>query len=175
MERERSTNAHRLPSALEHATAFGLNFLRPNIATPLSSPRQLISACNSNPGYGLHPNQGRGAPEIDIFEIMGTQWKWGGLERSPPIAAYISTSLQISPGVPWSDPYRPQTGSEEWGYMNGSQYVATKWYKGLKLGAQGVYNEFYGMKFFNLLLGIQHLLPGGYYRETMRSVCAITR
>ena len=80
---------------------------------------------------------------------MGTQWKWAG--KSMHIAAYISTSLQISPGVPWSNPYRPQTGSEEWGYMNGSQYVATKWYKGLKLGENTVYNEFYGMSFLSLL------------------------
>ncbi|KAF1779514.1 Concanavalin A-like lectin/glucanase domain [Phytophthora cactorum] len=25
-------------------------------------------ACNDNPGYGLNPNQGRGAPEIDVLE-----------------------------------------------------------------------------------------------------------
>ena len=41
--------------------------------------------------------QGRGAPEIDILEIMGTQWKWAGLGMYVP--AYISTSLQISPGM----------------------------------------------------------------------------
>ena len=32
--------------------------------------KQEINACDSNPGFGLHPNQGRGAPEIDIFEVM---------------------------------------------------------------------------------------------------------
>ena len=36
-----------------------------NLAT-----RQRISSCDPNPGYGFHPNQGRGAPEIDIFEVM---------------------------------------------------------------------------------------------------------
>ncbi|KAI9985953.1 hypothetical protein PInf_024744 [Phytophthora infestans] len=43
---------------------------------------QRISACDSNPGYGLNPNQGRGAPEIDVLE-------GGGLA--------ISSSLQIAP------------------------------------------------------------------------------
>ncbi|CAK4619361.1 hypothetical protein LEN26_016297 [Aphanomyces euteiches] len=52
-------------------------------------PHQIISACNSNPGYGLNPNQGRGAPEIDILEGGG---------------AAISSSVQIAPGMP--DEYR---------------------------------------------------------------------
>ncbi|KAE9090935.1 hypothetical protein PF010_g18396 [Phytophthora fragariae] len=50
---------------------------------------QRISACNDNPGYGLNPNQGRGAPEIDVLE--------GG-------ATLVSSSLQIGPGMP--DDYR---------------------------------------------------------------------
>ncbi|KAE8984268.1 hypothetical protein PR002_g22994 [Phytophthora rubi] len=50
---------------------------------------QRISACNDNPGYGLNPNQGRGAPEIDVLE--------GG-------ATLVSASLQIGPGMP--DDYR---------------------------------------------------------------------
>ncbi|ETI44505.1 hypothetical protein F443_10802 [Phytophthora nicotianae P1569] len=50
---------------------------------------QRISACDDNPGYGLNPNQGRGAPEIDVLE-------GGGLA--------ISSSLQIAPGMP--DDYR---------------------------------------------------------------------
>ncbi|RLO06983.1 hypothetical protein DYB28_002674 [Aphanomyces astaci] len=53
------------------------------------SPHQAISACDPNPGYGLHPNQGRGAPEIDILEGGG---------------AAISSSIQIAPGMP--DNYR---------------------------------------------------------------------
>ncbi|KAI9985960.1 hypothetical protein PInf_024751 [Phytophthora infestans] len=50
---------------------------------------QRISACNNNPGYGLNPNQGRGAPEIDVLEGGGT---------------LVSSSLQIGPGMP--DEYR---------------------------------------------------------------------
>ncbi|KAF0693345.1 hypothetical protein As57867_015621, partial [Aphanomyces stellatus] len=50
---------------------------------------QMISACNATPGYGMHPNQGRGAPEIDILEGGG---------------AAISSSIQVAPGMP--DEYR---------------------------------------------------------------------
>ncbi|RHZ08788.1 hypothetical protein DYB26_010001 [Aphanomyces astaci] len=53
------------------------------------APHQAISACNPNPGFGLNPNQGRGAPEIDILEGGG---------------AAISSSIQIAPGMP--DQYR---------------------------------------------------------------------
>ncbi|KAJ8561939.1 hypothetical protein ON010_g7740 [Phytophthora cinnamomi] len=54
-------------------------------ADVFDSSFQRISACESNPGYGLNPNQGRGAPEIDVL-------KGGGLA--------ISSSLQIAPGMP---------------------------------------------------------------------------
>ncbi|KDO22219.1 hypothetical protein SPRG_12304 [Saprolegnia parasitica CBS 223.65] len=50
---------------------------------------QRISACDPNPGYGLHPNMGRGSPEIDILEGGGSD---------------ISSSLQLAPGMP--DEYR---------------------------------------------------------------------
>ncbi|RHZ41812.1 hypothetical protein DYB26_002346 [Aphanomyces astaci] len=53
------------------------------------APHQVISACNATPGFGLNPNQGRGAPEIDILEGGG---------------AAISSSIQIAPGMP--DNYR---------------------------------------------------------------------
>ncbi|RHY25009.1 hypothetical protein DYB32_008565 [Aphanomyces invadans] len=56
------------------------------------SPHQAISACNANPGYGLNPNQGRGAPEIDILEGGG---------------AAISSSIQIAPGMPDSFRRKP--------------------------------------------------------------------
>ncbi|ETV75249.1 hypothetical protein H257_10441 [Aphanomyces astaci] len=53
------------------------------------APHQVISACNATPGFGLNPNQGRGAPEIDILEGGG---------------AAISSSIQLAPGMP--DNYR---------------------------------------------------------------------
>jgi hypothetical protein len=45
---------------------------------------QRISACDGNPGSGLNPHQGRGAPEIDIFEGGGVA---------------MSASIQIGPGM----------------------------------------------------------------------------
>ncbi|KAE9288543.1 hypothetical protein PF001_g20471 [Phytophthora fragariae] len=65
---------------------FSYNRCEPDVFDP---ENQRISACNDNPGHGMHPNQGRGAPEIDILE-------GGGLA--------ISSSLQIAPGMP--DDYR---------------------------------------------------------------------
>ncbi|RLN74618.1 hypothetical protein BBJ28_00012695 [Nothophytophthora sp. Chile5] len=52
--------------------------------TSLSSS-QRISACDSSPGHGLNANQGRGAPEIDLFEGGGVA---------------ISSSIQLAPGMP---------------------------------------------------------------------------
>ncbi|OQS05641.1 beta-glucan synthesis-associated protein [Thraustotheca clavata] len=56
-----------------------------NECTDLSRANQRISACDPNPGYGLHPYMGRGSPEIDILEGGGTA---------------ISSSVQIAPGMP---------------------------------------------------------------------------
>ncbi|KAF0693156.1 Aste57867_15843 [Aphanomyces stellatus] len=69
-----------------------------NECDPDYEPNQVISACNSNPGFGLNPNQGRGAPEIDILEGGG---------------AAISSSIQIAPGMP--DEYRRQPINEKLG------------------------------------------------------------
>nr|CCA26187.1 betaglucan synthesisassociated protein putative [Albugo laibachii Nc14] len=50
-----------------------------------NSTNQRISACDDNPGHGLNPNQGRGAPEIDVLEGA---------------ADLVSASVQIGPGMP---------------------------------------------------------------------------
>ncbi|RLN37979.1 hypothetical protein BBO99_00004239 [Phytophthora kernoviae] len=65
---------------------FSYDRCEPDVFNP---DNQRISACDDNPGYGLNPNQGRGAPEIDVLE-------GGGLA--------VSSSLQIAPGMP--DAYR---------------------------------------------------------------------
>ncbi|GMF58659.1 unnamed protein product [Phytophthora fragariaefolia] len=102
---------------------------------------QRISACDDNPGYGLNPNQGRGAPEIDVLE-------GGGLA--------ISSSLQIAPGMP--DDYRlfpVDTSTGDFSYClysyncntPGANYIDVptsyykkerghkSWYQGLRYGA----------------------------------------
>ncbi|TDH72608.1 hypothetical protein CCR75_001017 [Bremia lactucae] len=50
-----------------------------------TSTNQRISACDPNPGSGMNPYQGRGAPEIDLVEGGGT---------------IISSSIQVGPGMP---------------------------------------------------------------------------
>ncbi|GLD99614.1 hypothetical protein PINS_up008340 [Pythium insidiosum] len=61
---------------------FSYSKCEPDVFDPKN---QRISACDDNPGFGLNPNQGRGAPEIDLLEGGGVA---------------ISSSLQIAPGMP---------------------------------------------------------------------------
>lgn len=93
--------------------------------------KQEINACDADPGFGLHPNQGRGAPEIgaqcgiefsglhnvceyfvymcvaDIFEVMpGHEMPGAGV-----VNAFMSSSLQVSPGLPKGS-RRPINGQE---------------------------------------------------------------
>ncbi|KAG7401254.1 hypothetical protein PHYBOEH_002058 [Phytophthora boehmeriae] len=65
---------------------FSYDKCEPDVFNPSN---QRISACDDNPGYGLNPNQGRGAPEIDVLEGS---------------ASLISSSVQLGPGMP--DEYR---------------------------------------------------------------------
>mmetsp|Transcript_37202 Transcript_37202/g.100575 ORF Transcript_37202/g.100575 Transcript_37202/m.100575 type:complete len:675 (-) Transcript_37202:82-2106(-) len=71
--------------------------------------QQLISKCNPNPHYEMGANVGRGAPEIDILEAM-PGWELytlkKGVKGGPPGGhaynlkkPYISTSLQMAPGI----------------------------------------------------------------------------
>ena len=50
----------------------------------LADNPQRISACDPVPGPGLHPNQGRGAPEINLVEVDGTT---------------ANASLRYAPGI----------------------------------------------------------------------------
>ncbi|KAJ1458594.1 beta-glucan synthesis-associated protein-domain-containing protein [Pelagophyceae sp. CCMP2097] len=77
---------------------------------------QKINACGPQPHYGLHPEQGRGAPEIDLLEVMpgsgGLPW---GMTKP-----YFSTSFQVAPGKPSP---RPQ---------NGNMPAPGTWYEGME-------------------------------------------
>ncbi len=54
--------------------------------------KQNIHACDKNPGFGLRSGQGRGAPEIDLFEVMpGHEMPF----LSSPLDPFMSTSLQV--------------------------------------------------------------------------------
>ena len=91
--------------------------------------KQEINHCNDNPGFGLRPNQGRGAPEIDIFEVMPGHNMPG---HEHPIAPFFSSSLQISPGISRSKHHRPVNGQP----LNLSQ----TWYHDLSMSKNSDYN-----------------------------------
>ncbi|CAM9322280.1 unnamed protein product [Pylaiella littoralis] len=83
--------------------------------------QQEISACDSSVHYGLHPNTGRGAPEIDMMETMGGD----GVG-------------QVSPGTPILE--RPTEGRiprpGEWyekGIVYGQNSSVNKWFYGVHL------------------------------------------
>ena len=71
---------------------------------PELQDKQAINACMESPGDGFNPFQGRGSPELDIFEVMPAHDMPGveGLVRP-----FMSSSLQVSPGI---DTDRPQNG-----------------------------------------------------------------
>lgn len=52
--------------------------------------------------YGLQKGVGRGAPEIDIFEVQASPIKrnQGAFLQSPVGQPFMSTSYQVAPGRP---------------------------------------------------------------------------
>ncbi|KAE9025650.1 hypothetical protein PR003_g12707 [Phytophthora rubi] len=108
--------------------------------TIFDSQNQRISACDDNPGSGMNPNQGRGAPEIDILEGGGTA---------------ISSSIQVGPGMPEDFRLIQDTASSSCFYTYdcttkgaNNQDVPTKyywnlrghksWYQGLRYAANNL-------------------------------------
>jgi len=103
---------------------------------PKPGKPQKISACNPNPGPGLHPYQGRGATEIDLAEVGNTDWGNGG---------FVFASLQVSPSIP--EFYRPpmMTVPAGWTIDKETKLLsyevpdgdrANSWYRNLSLGGQ---------------------------------------
>ena len=92
--------------------------------------RQEINGCMPRPHFGLNPDQGRGAPEIDLLEVMpGEGWLPWGLKKP-----YYSTSLQLAPAAP----IRP---------FNGAKPAPGTWYEHLRYGPNTSQNVFfYGMR-----------------------------
>mmetsp|Transcript_12549 Transcript_12549/g.29510 ORF Transcript_12549/g.29510 Transcript_12549/m.29510 type:complete len:423 (+) Transcript_12549:89-1357(+) len=96
-----------------------------------NQPKQSISGCNPHPHYAMEGNYGRGAPEIDIIEAQA------GDAPMPPSnirKPYVSTSLQVSPGIIGkSRPYK------------GGFPVDGAWYEGMEYGKNTSLNiYFYG-------------------------------
>ena len=130
---------------------------------------QRISACDANPGFGLHPYQGRGAPELDVIEVMpgsGTSAyegdsKYTDCKAATPAeraaASYsrplMSTSIIMAPGIPTDADQRPTTGcladaASEWypqlSHHHGAFYGDSPPAEGLTVTAN---YEYYGDEF----------------------------
>lgn len=72
---------------------------------PTSPPLQEISGCDRTTHWDLLQNQGRGATEIDVMEAMpGKQVSKGDKGDLGVGLPYMSSTLQISPGVPKNRP-----------------------------------------------------------------------
>jgi beta-glucan synthesis-associated protein KRE6 len=102
--------------------------------------QQLFSKCNAVNHFHLNSYQGRGAPEIDIFEVMPGQEV---LVNTNTLRPYMSTSLQVAPAIV---DYRPVTAFEpdysQW-YNHGVEYGLNSslniFFYGMYL--KGVYEE----------------------------------
>lgn len=89
--------------------------------------RQRIQTCNSTPGTGLNPKQGRGAPEIDIVE------GWGG--ETPP-SGNVMQNFQVAPRLPRY--FWPRNGNMP------SDSGQASWYRGIKYGSSVTPGTWYG-------------------------------
>lgn len=89
---------------------------------------QEINACSPSPHYGLEANRGRGAPEVDLLEVMAGEGTLNyGLTKP-----YWSTSYQVAPGI---QHHRP---------IEGKRPDKGQWYeKGLRYGDNTSINAFF--------------------------------
>ena len=96
---------------------------------PTSQVSQEISSCNNAAHWGMHGGEGRGAPEIDIIEAMpGERTKLPNTKITKP---YVSSSLQVSPGV--------RSGRPNPGALPNPAH----WYTGMSYGTNTSLNPFF--------------------------------
>jgi len=71
-----------------------------SVCTEKSKTAQLVSACDRVQHYGLHRGVGRGAPEIDVFEVQAgsTKANTGSFLKMPVGQPFLSSSYQVAPG-----------------------------------------------------------------------------
>jgi len=72
-----------------------------SVCTEKSKTAQLISACDRVEHYGMHTGVGRGAPEIDVFEVQAgnTPANTGEFIKMPVGQPFLSSSYQVAPGL----------------------------------------------------------------------------
>jgi beta-glucanase (GH16 family) len=99
-----------------------------NVCDNRTRNAQLVNSCpdsNNNAQYNMPKNRGRGAPEVDVLEMM-----YMDMFEHP----ILSSSLQVAPGV---DHNRPVPGHVPNNSMN--------WYEGIEYGnGSSINTYFYG-------------------------------
>ena len=102
------------------------------VCTEKGKGAQLINGCQKVGHFGLEPGVGRGAPEIDIFEVQPgeTPGNHGKFLISPVGQPFMSASYQVAPGKP--------------NRIGGGYWPAPgQWYDGLAGGNNSVTNIFF--------------------------------
>ena len=141
--------------------------------TVKSRQSQKLSGCDHVGHFGMDAFLGRGAPEMDIFEVQAGSMKAnnGAFLKSPVGQPFLSASYQVAPGLPNSRP-----GPGEWPGPG-------QWYTGLTGGKNtslnilfyGNYNHFMSDRSktqdywsdaisYNLQLGPKHFNQTHVYR-----------
>jgi len=110
-----------------------------NVCTEKARNAQRINGCSNVQHFGLQPKIGRGAPEIDIFEVQAGNIKAniGPFLRTPVGQPYMSASYQVAPGRqsrPWMGHW---PGPGQW-YSGLTGGVNTS----LNINFYGTYNHF---------------------------------
>jgi len=104
-----------------------------SVCTPKSQNSQHVSGCANVGHYGMKSQLGRGAPEIDIFEVQPgpVGANTGPFHMSSVGQPFMSASYQVAPGRPANRP-----GSGWWPGPG-------QWYEGLKGGLNTSLNIFF--------------------------------
>ena len=94
---------------------------------------QLINGCMDAVHFGMKPKVGRGAPEVDIFEVQPGNMKrnQGSFWQMPVGQPFMSTSYQVAPGR-----IKKRPGDGYWP-------APDHWYHGLKYGSNTTLNILY--------------------------------
>ncbi len=124
--------------------------------TRKSFTAQAVSACDRATHYGLEQGVGRGAPEIDVFEVQPGNIKGntGPFLKTTVGQPFMSASFQVAPGRSANRP-----GPGEWP-------GPTQWYKGLTPGRNTSLNIlFYGD--YNHFLDDVHPAEQDYWSDAI--------
>lgn len=106
-----------------------------NKCDPKLQRAQEVSACNKINHFGLHGYQGRGSTEIDVIEAQPGTSDDPLMNLGKVSSPYVSTTLQLAPGIPLHRPTNGQLMSPE-----------STWYEGMEFGDNSTLNyHFYGM------------------------------